>query len=118
MSPTSPYISALYHQILPNREDVYPAAKAFAQELANNTAQVSIAYAKGLLQHPGDSAEENHLLDSQAIKLLASSHDGADGAQAFLERRKPKFTDTLSKNSSPWYPWWRRIDVKHRQSKL
>ncbi|KAJ2928380.1 hypothetical protein H1R20_g8721, partial [Candolleomyces eurysporus] len=118
VSPTSPYISALYHQILPNREDVYPAAKAFAQELANNTAQVSIAYAKGLLQHPGDSAEENHLLDSQAIKLLASSHDGADGAQAFLERRKPKFTDTLSKNSSPWYPWWRRIDVKHRHSKL
>ncbi|KAF6754566.1 peroxisomal enoyl-CoA-hydratase [Ephemerocybe angulata] len=118
VSPNSPHINSLYHKILPNREDVYPAAKAFAQELALNTAQVSVAYTKGLMQHPGKNAEENHLLDSRAMKLLASSHDGTDGVQAFLEKRMPKFTDTLSKNSSPWYPWWRRLDVKHYKSKL
>ena len=91
----------LYHRILPTREEVYPAAKAFAQDLAENTAQVSVAYAKGLLHHPGDTPEENHLLDSRAMKLRAGSH----GVKAFLEKRQPKLTDTLSKNSSPWYPW-------------
>ena len=84
---------------------MYPAAKAFAEELATNTSQVSIAYAKGLLQHPGNSIEENHLLDSRAMKLSANSEDGAEGALSFKERRLPKFTGTLSKNLSPWYPW-------------
>ena len=105
VSPESPYIKELYHQILPSREAVYPAAKAFAEELAANTSQVSIAYAKGLLQHPGDSLEENHLLDSRAIKLSSKSKDGAEGALSFKERRLPKFTGTLSENLSPWYPW-------------
>ncbi|TFK23632.1 peroxisomal enoyl-CoA-hydratase [Coprinopsis marcescibilis] len=118
ISPSSPWISSLYHEIIPKREDVYPAAKALAQDLAENTSQVSIAYAKGLLHHPGDSAEENHLLDSRAIKLLGTSADAKEGVQAFFERRKPRFTDNLSKNSSPWFPWWRRVDVKHPKSKL
>lgn len=105
VSPESPYIKDLYHQILPTREAVYPAAKVFAEELAANTSQISIAYSKSLLQHPGDSVEENHLLDSRAMKLLASSEDGAEGILSFRERRLPKFTGTLSKNSSPWFPW-------------
>ena len=84
---------------------MYPAAKAFAQELAANTSQLSIAYAKGLLQHPGDSIEENHLLDSRAMRLSISSEDGIEGARSFKERRMPKFTGTLSQNSSPWFPW-------------
>lgn len=138
VSPESPYIKELYHQILPTREAVYPAAKAFAEELAANTSQISIAYAKGLLQHPGDSFEENHLLDSRAMKLLGSSEDGKEGALSFRERRLPKFTGTLSKNPSPWYPWviilfnmvaffsitnccftqWRQLDISHRKAKL
>ncbi|KAF8150020.1 peroxisomal enoyl-CoA-hydratase [Crassisporium funariophilum] len=118
VTPDSPYIKDLYHQIIPTREAVYPAAKSFAEELAANTSQVSIAYTKALLQHPGDSIEENHLLDSRAIKLSASSADGTEGIQSFLERRPPKFTGTLSKDSSPWFPWWRRVDVTHRKAKL
>lgn len=86
---------------------MFPAALNFARELAANTSQIAVAYAKGLLQHPGDTIEENHLLDSRAIKLLAPGKDAAEGALSFKERRKPKFLDTLSKNSSPWYPWVR-----------
>jgi enoyl-CoA hydratase/carnithine racemase len=102
---TSRLISNLYHEIIPKREDVLPVALAFAKELAANTSQLSVAYSKGLLQHPGDAIEENHLLDSRAIKLLGSGEDAADGALAFKERRDPKFSAALSKSSSPWYPW-------------
>lgn len=105
VSPESSYIRDLYHQILPAREAVYPAARALADELAANTSRLSVAYAKGLIQHPGNSVEENHLLDSRAIKLLGSSADGAEGVKAFKERRLPKFPGTLSKDLSPWYPW-------------
>jgi len=105
VSPSSPLIEALYYQTIPTREEVFPAAFSFAQELSAKTSQLAVAYTKGLLQHPGDTAEENHLLDSRSIRLLASGKDGEEGVQSFKERRQPKFTDTLSKNSSTWYPW-------------
>ncbi|KIK55136.1 hypothetical protein GYMLUDRAFT_48083 [Collybiopsis luxurians FD-317 M1] len=118
LSPTSPLISSLYYEIIPKREDVLPAALTLAKDLAVNTSQLSVSYTKGLLQHPGDSIEENHLLDSRSIKLLGSGRDAAEGALAFKERRFPKFPDTLAENSSPWYPWWKTMDVKHRKAKL
>jgi len=114
VGPNHPHISALYHQVLPTREAVYPAAKALATQLAATTGQVAVAYAKGLLHHPGDSVEENHLLDSRAMKLLASAHDGGEGVKAFMEKRKAKLTDTLSKHSSPWYPWVCRLVIHSR----
>jgi len=118
VTPDSPHIKDLYHEILSNREEVYPKAKAFAQELAISTSQTSVAITKGLLQHPGDSAEANHLLDSRAVRILSGSKDAAEGIESFKEKRLPKFTDTLSKNMSHWYPWWPRIDIQHRRSKL
>ncbi|KAJ3785388.1 peroxisomal enoyl-CoA-hydratase [Lentinula aff. detonsa] len=117
-SPTSPLISSLYHEIIPRREDVFPAALALAKDLASNASQISVAYTKGLLQHPGDTIEENHILDSRALKLTGSGADAAEGALAFKERRPPKFPDMLSKISSPWYPWWKIVDVRHRKAKL
>lgn len=105
VSPDSPYIKDLYHQILPAREAVYPAAKALADELAVHTSQLSIAYAKALIHHPGDSVEENHLLDSRAMKILGSSSDGEEGVASFKERRVPRFTGRLSRDLSVWYPW-------------
>jgi Enoyl-CoA hydratase/isomerase len=105
VKPSSESIRDLYHKILPTREDVFPAALAFAHELAANTSQLSIAYTKGLLLHPGASVEENHVLDSRAIRLTGASADAVEGVKSFKERRPPRFPDTLSKNLSPWYPW-------------
>ncbi|KAF5370231.1 hypothetical protein D9615_010084 [Tricholomella constricta] len=118
VSPDSPYIRDLYHQIVATREEVFPIAKAFAQELSANTSQPSVAYTKALMQHPGDSIEENHLIDSRAIRILGKSQDAAEGVNSFKERRQPKFVDTLTKNSNPWFPWWRSMDIVHTKSKL
>jgi enoyl-CoA hydratase/carnithine racemase len=105
LTPDSRYIRDLYYKIIPQREQVFPAALEFARELAANTSQLSVAYTKGLLLHPGASIEENHIIDSRAIKILGSGADAVEGVKSFKERRPPKFPDTLSKNSSPWYPW-------------
>ncbi|KAJ3567472.1 hypothetical protein NP233_g6343 [Leucocoprinus birnbaumii] len=118
VTPDSPHIRDLFHQILPTRDAVYPAAKALADELAAHTSQTSVAFAKSLLQHPGDSIEENHLLDSRVMKITAGSKDGAEGVKSFLERRQPKFVGVLSKDMSDWFPWWRRMDVKNLKTKL
>ncbi|KAJ3809458.1 peroxisomal enoyl-CoA-hydratase [Lentinula aff. lateritia] len=116
MQPDSPVISNLYYQVFPNRTDVLPAALILARNISTNSSQASISYSKGLLHHPGASIEEHHLLDSRAMKILGSSNDAAEGAKAFMQRRKPNFPDTLTKSLSPWYPWWKITDVRHPKS--
>ncbi|KAF5391579.1 hypothetical protein D9757_002521 [Collybiopsis confluens] len=118
VKPDSPIISTLYHKTFPNRTDVLPAAIALAKNLASGTGQVSMAYTKGLLHRPGASVEENHLLESRAMKLIGTSKDTVEGAQSFMQRRPPKFRDTLSEHASSWFPWWSPLDVKHPKSKL
>jgi enoyl-CoA hydratase/carnithine racemase len=94
----------LYYAILPKREDVLPAALKLATDLSRNTSQTAIAITKGLIWRGADNIEEQHLLESRAIKILGTSADAAEGAAAFKERRPVNFQDTLS-NMSNWMPW-------------
>ena len=105
ISADSPLLHGLYHTLLPTREEVFPAAYAFAQELAQNTSQTAVAITKALVWHQADTIEEQHILDSRAIRTLGAAADGAEGTSAFKERRPVKFPDTLSKNSPSWIPW-------------
>ena len=106
VSPDSPLISGLYHAILPKREEVFPAALALAKDLAANTSQTAVAVAKALIWRGYDNIEEQHILDSRAIRVLGTSGDAAEGAKAFMERRLPKFSDKLSDGTlTPWMPW-------------
>lgn len=104
VTPDSPLISGLYHSILPTREEVFPAALALAKDLAANTSQTAAAVTKALVWHGYDTMEEQHIVDSRAIRVLGLSADAAEGALAFKERRAPKFADTLA-NLAPWMPW-------------
>ncbi|KAI0649033.1 peroxisomal enoyl-CoA-hydratase [Trametes meyenii] len=117
VSPNSPLLSGLYHSILPTREEVFPAALAFAQELAANTSQTTIAVTKGLVWHGYDNIEEQHIVDSRAIRILALSPDANEGALAFKQRRPVKFTDKIER-LAPWFPWWREVNTNVRKSKL
>ncbi len=105
VQPNSPHIQGLYHDVLPTREEVFPASLSFAKELAANTSQVSIAYAKGLLHHPGNTVEETFLLESRALAEASKSRDAEELTHAFFERRRPNLKDTVSKNMPEWYPW-------------
>ncbi len=105
VQPNSPHIQGLYHDVLPTREEVFPASLSFAKELAANTSQVSIAYAKGLLHHPGNTVEETFLLESRALAEASKGRDAEELTHAFFERRRPNLKDTVSKNMPEWYPW-------------
>jgi len=104
-SPDSPLLQGLYHATFPNREDVFPAALAFARELAENTSQTAVAWTKALLWRGVDSIEGQHILDSRGISDLASRGDAADGALAFKEHRPVRFSDVLSRDLSEFVPW-------------
>ncbi|CDO69725.1 hypothetical protein BN946_scf184687.g10 [Trametes cinnabarina] len=117
VTPDSPLLDGLYYSILPNKEDVFPAALALAKDLAENTSGTAIAVTKALVWRGYDNIEEQHIVDSRAIRILARSPDAEEGALAFKQRRAPKFGDKLSR-LAPWMPWWREINVKHRKSKL
>ncbi|KAI0367952.1 peroxisomal enoyl-CoA-hydratase [Pilatotrama ljubarskyi] len=117
VTPDSPLLTGLYHTVLPAREEVFPAALALAKDLAVNTSQTAVAVTKALVWRGYDNIEEQHLVDSRAIRILARSPDAEEGALAFKQRRAPKFADKLER-LAPWMPWWREIDVNHRKSKL
>ena len=104
-SPDSPLLQGLYHATLPNREDVFPAALAFAHELAAHTSQTGVAWTKALLWRGADSIERQHIIDSRGLSDLGSRKDASEGVLAFKERRPVKFQDVLSKDLSDFVPW-------------
>lgn len=48
---------------------------------------------------------EAHKVDSLAI-YYCSQTSGKEGVTSFLEKRAPEFTDTVSSDMPPFYPWW------------
>jgi enoyl-CoA hydratase/carnithine racemase len=48
---------------------------------------------------------EAHRVDSLAI-FYASQNSGKEGVASFLEKRAPEFTDKVSTDMPPFYPWW------------
>ena len=48
---------------------------------------------------------EAHRVDSLAI-FYTSQKSGKEGVASFLQKRAPVFTDTVSHDMPPFYPWW------------
>jgi enoyl-CoA hydratase/carnithine racemase len=89
-------------------DELLPAAQALAAEIAENTSAVSVALTRAMLwrmlgeSHPMSA----HEVDSPAIAYLGKSADAREGVMSFLEKRPPQFTDTVSADMPPLYPWW------------
>ena len=79
-------------------DQLIPAARALAREIADNTSQVSVALIRQMLWRMAgaDHPMEAHKVDSRGIFARGPSADAKEGVASFLEKRPAKFPDKIS----------------------
>ena len=89
-------------------EDLLPAARALAREIADNTAPVSVAITRQLLWRMAGAAHpmEAHKADSRAIQSRGASGDAKEGVTSFLEKRAPVYPNKVSSDLPDIWPEW------------
>jgi enoyl-CoA hydratase/carnithine racemase len=89
-------------------DELLPAARALAREIADNTAQVSVALIRQMMWRMlgADHPMEAHKVDSRGIFIRGSSPDVKEGVTSFLEKRPAKFPDKVSSDMPSFFPWW------------
>lgn len=87
-------------------EDLLPAARSIAAEIADNTAPVSIALTRRMLwtMLTKDHPMEGHRVDSRAIQHRGRSADANEGVESFLAKRPAVFTDRVSDGLPDVFP--------------
>ncbi len=90
-------------------EALLGAARAIAEEIAAETAPVSIALTRQMLwrlaaaPHPMAALD----VDYPLTRELGAGADVKEGVRAFLEKRRASFPGRPSKDMPKGYPWWR-----------
>ena len=88
-------------------EELLPAARAIATEIADNTSAVSVALTRQMLwrmlgaEHPMDA----HKVDSRGILRRGQSEDAREGVVSFLEKRSPHCTWIPGRVGVIWSVW-------------
>ncbi|MBV9411833.1 MAG: crotonase/enoyl-CoA hydratase family protein [Acidimicrobiia bacterium] len=89
-------------------DDLLPAARAVAQEIAEYTAPVSVAVSRHMLWRMlgADHPMEAHKLDSRIIWERGRTEDAREGVMSFLEKRPADFPMKVSADMPSFFPWW------------
>ena len=91
--PASEALEAgLVRAVLPP-DELLPAARTLAAEIAGNTSAVSVALARQMMWKMlgADHPMEAHKLDSRLMRATGRTADAAEGIASFLEKRPPRF---------------------------
>ncbi len=89
-------------------DDLLPAAKIIAREIADNTSAVSVTLIRQMLWKMlgADHPMEAHKIDSRGIYFAGKAADAKEGVESFLEKRTAKFPLKVSEDMPEFYPWW------------
>ena len=89
-------------------DDLLPAARALASEIAENTSAISVAVTRQMLWRMlgADHPMAAHEIDSRAVNQLGRGADAHEGVQSFLEKRPAVFRGSASRDLPPVVPWW------------
>jgi enoyl-CoA hydratase/carnithine racemase len=96
--PASEALAGRLVRSVHHADELLPAARAIATEIAHNTAPVSVALTRQMLwrmlgaEHP----MEAHKVDSRGILERGRSADAKEGVMSFLEKRLPEFPVKVS----------------------
>ena len=95
-------------------EDLMPAARALAREIADNAAPVSVALTRQLIWRMAGAAHpmEAHRADSRGIQARGKSGDAREGVTSFLEKRPANFPDRVSSDLPDIWAQWRAPDFR------
>jgi enoyl-CoA hydratase/carnithine racemase len=95
-------------------DDLLPAAKALAREIADNTAPVSVALTRQLIWRMAGAAHpmEAHRADSRGIQARGKSGDAREGVMSFLEKRPASFPDRVSSDLPDIWAQWQAPDFR------
>lgn len=89
-------------------DDLLPAARAIATEIAAHTSPVSVALTRQMLWRMlgADHPMEAHRVDSRGIMERGRSGDSREGVTSFLEKRPAMFPDRVSDGLPEIFPDW------------
>ena len=89
-------------------DDLLPAARELATEIAEDTSAISVTATRQLLWRMAgaDHPMEAHKVDSRLIWELGKGADVAEGVMSFLEKRPAEFTMKPSEDLPEVMPWW------------
>ena len=106
--PASEALEAGLVRSLHAPDELLPAARKIAHEIASNTSAVSVALSRQMVWKMlgADHPMEAHKVDSRAIRALGQSPDVREGVASFLEKRSPLFAQRPSVDMPDFFPWW------------
>lgn len=89
-------------------DELLPAARALAEEIATNAAPVSVTLTRQMLWRMlgADHPMEAHKIDSRGVISTGRGPDALEGVLAFLEKRPAHWTMSPTTDLPEWYPWW------------
>ncbi len=96
------------------KDELLPAARAIAADIAQNTSSISVALIRHMMWRMlgADHPMEAHKIDSRGVYYTGRSTDAREGVESFLEKRPAEFAGKVSKDMPEFFPWWQEPEFE------